>query len=178
MPQQAAQAPQAPAPEPAEDQLRRSRPLAPRHPAAPCRQRPRAPLGAAPHLWRDRSRHQQLPPADRPADRGRLHRHRCLLARRPARRGPGDHGQLSEGAMDRAVAALAVCAEKLRRRRVIARPLGRDRGLPPRGQRPPFRRAGAARDRHRARDHRRPRRKRGWPCSAATGCSSPATARR
>ena len=45
--------------------------------------------------------------------------------------------------MDRAVAALSVCAEKLRRRNVSLVALGRDRGLPPRRQRPPIRRAGA-----------------------------------
>ena len=51
-----------------------------------------AAAGAAPpHLWRDRPRHQQLPAADRAADRRRLHRHRRLFAHRPAGRGPVAH---------------------------------------------------------------------------------------
>ena len=76
--------------------------------------------------------------------------------------------------MDRAVSALSVCAEKLKRRRVSPRPLGRDRGLPPRGQRPPFRRAGAARDRHLPRDHRA----RGGSAARHARLPPPARARR
>ena len=53
-------------------------------------------------------------------------------------------------------------------------PLGRDRGLPPRRQRPPFRRAGAARDRHLPRDHRA----RGGSAAGHARLPPPARARR
>ena len=38
------------------------------------------------HLWRSRPRHQQLPPPHRATGRRRVHRRRCLLADRSARR--------------------------------------------------------------------------------------------
>src|SRR3546814_114378 len=50
-------------------------------------------------------------------------------------------GRISEAAIDRALSALSVCSEKLPPTRV-ARPVGGDRGVPPRRQRTPFRRTG------------------------------------
>jgi exopolyphosphatase/guanosine-5'-triphosphate,3'-diphosphate pyrophosphatase len=67
--------------------------------------------------------------------------------------GLGTSGKISQDAMDRAVAALSVCAEKLRRRRVsLARSVATG-SLPPRGQRPRFRGAGAPGNRHLPGDH-------------------------
>ena len=63
-------------------------------------------------------------------------------------------GSLSAEAMDRAVGALSICAEKLRRRNVSLVSLGRDRGVPARRERRGVRRAGPPRNRHRARHHR------------------------
>jgi exopolyphosphatase/guanosine-5'-triphosphate,3'-diphosphate pyrophosphatase len=64
-----------------------------------------------------RSGHQQLPPADRQPDpRG----FRIVEAySRIVRLGEGlsQTGRLSEAAMERSMAALKVCAEKIRRRR-------------------------------------------------------------
>jgi exopolyphosphatase/guanosine-5'-triphosphate,3'-diphosphate pyrophosphatase len=112
MPQQAAQAPQAPAPGPAEE--------LPQHlPGQEAR-------GAeAPRRWLPRHTYGAI-------DLG-TNNCRLLIARptpdgftvidafsRVVRLGEGmaTSGKLSEGSMDRAVAALGVCAEKLRRRRV------------------------------------------------------------
>ena len=159
MPQQAVPAPLAPVPEPA-------RSGSPKPPATA--------VGVPPHLRRDRSRHQQLPPARRAPDRRRLHRHRRLLARRPARRGHGDQRQdrrRRDGPRGRRAFGLRREIEAPPRQ---PRPLGRDRGLPPRGQRPPFRRAGAARDRHLPRDHRA----RGGSAARHARLPPPARARR
>ena len=88
-------------------------------PGGPDARPPAAAASASPHLWRARSRHQQLPPAGRAPGRGRLHRHRRLLARRPARRRAGDQRpDQRRGDGPRASPRSSVCAEKLRRRRV------------------------------------------------------------
>ena len=119
------------------------------------RRKTAAPEGtSARYLWRARPRHQQLPAADRPPERGRLHRARRLFAHRPAGRGPVGQRQAQpgiDGPGGRGAGGL--------RRQASAPPchagaLGRDRGLPPRRQRPRVRRAGQAGDRHRAGDHR------------------------
>ena len=87
-------------------------------------------------------------------------------------------GELSQEAMDRAVGALSVCADKLRRRNVsLSRSVATEAC-----RRAKNGEAFADRVRdetgHRPRHHRAGRRKRGWLCSAATSCWSPATARR
>ena len=141
MPQQAAQAPQAPAPEP-----------------APGRRPSR---GLPPRRWSTRHTYGAI-------DLG-TNNCRLLIARptdegftvidafsRVVRHGRG-HGDLGQ-ALRRLDGPRRRRAFGLRRETEappgLPRPLGRDRGLPPRGQRPPFRRAGAARDRHLPRDHR------------------------
>ena len=138
MPQQAAMAPQAPVPEPAEAALE----------SLPSRRRvPRHSYGAI-----DLGTNNCRLLVARPGETGFT----VIDAfSRVVRLGEGmaTSGKISEAAMDRAVAALAVCAEKLKRPPGRPRPLGRDRGLPPRRQRPPVRRAGAARDRHLPRNH-------------------------
>ena len=62
-------------------------------------------------------------------------------------------GGLSEAAMARTIEALRVCAGKIGQRKVVDRPLCRDRGVPARRQLPRLPGAGARRDRHRDRDH-------------------------
>ncbi len=103
-----------------------------------------------------RSRHQQLPPPDRPPDRGRVPGGGRLFAHRPPRRGV---------VADRAARRRRDRADPRRpahlpgqdgRARRHPRPQHRDRSLPRGRQRPGVRRQGARRDRRRARD-RRPR---------------------
>lgn len=113
MPQQAVQAPQAPAPEPAEELPQEPPGETPAAAASPARR------------WMPRHTYGAI-------DLG-TNNCRLLIARpteegftvidafsRVVRLGEGmaTSGKLSEGSMDRAVAALGVCAEKLRRRRV------------------------------------------------------------
>jgi exopolyphosphatase / guanosine-5'-triphosphate,3'-diphosphate pyrophosphatase len=108
MPQQAVSAPQAPAPEPARADL--GNPLA--QDLAPRRWTPRHTYGAI-----DLGTNNCRLLVARPSDDGFT----VIDAfSRVVRMGEGmaTSGKLSEGAMDRAVAALSVCAEKLRRRRV------------------------------------------------------------
>jgi exopolyphosphatase / guanosine-5'-triphosphate,3'-diphosphate pyrophosphatase len=108
MPQQAVSAPQAPAPEPAPADL--GNPLA--QDLAPRRWTPRHTYGAI-----DLGTNNCRLLVARPSDDGFT----VIDAfSRVVRMGEGmaTSGKLSEGAMDRAVAALSVCAEKLRRRRV------------------------------------------------------------
>jgi len=103
MPQQAAQAPQAPAPEPVA--------AVPQDPP-PRRWTPRHTYGAI-----DLGTNNCRLLVARPSDEGFT----VIDAfSRVVRMGEGmaTSGKLSEGAMDRAVSALSVCAEKLRRRRV------------------------------------------------------------
>ena len=75
-----------------------------------------------------RSRHQQLPAADRAPCRRRLSRRRRLFAHRPARRGAGGDRRALRGGDGRArSSALQVCAGKIapaqgRRRRATSRP--------------------------------------------------------
>jgi exopolyphosphatase/guanosine-5'-triphosphate,3'-diphosphate pyrophosphatase len=103
MPQQAASAPQAPAPEPA--------PSAPQ-PAPARRWSPRHTYGAI-----DLGTNNCRLLVARPSENGFTV---VDAFSRVVRLGEGmaTSGKISEGAMDRAVAALAVCSEKLRRRRV------------------------------------------------------------
>ena len=109
MPQQAAQAPQAPAPEPALI----GPPAPPSSPDLPPRRwTPRHTYGAI-----DLGTNNCRLLIARPTDEGFT----VIDAfSRVVRMGEGmaTSGKLSEGSMDRAVAALAVCAEKLKRRRV------------------------------------------------------------
>ena len=104
-------------------------------------------------------------------ERGRLRRHRRIFAHRPARRGAGAYRRAVEEAMDRAVAALTICADKLRRRNVsLARSVATEacrRAC--NGAR--VHRTGPRRDRDRARHHRAGRR------SAAGGARLPQAAR-
>ena len=87
-------------------------------------------------------------------------------------------GKLSDEAMDRAVGALrsapTSCAAATSRCRARSPP--KPAAGPSNGRE--FAERVRRRDRHRARHHRARRRKRGWRCSAATSCSSPATGRR
>ena len=135
-----------------------------RHPAA-------RPSGRG--LCRDRPRHQQLPPADR-APIGP----RTSPSSTPSAawcgwaRGWPRPGGCRDEAMDRALGALKICADKLQAPQCPPRPLGRDRGLPPRRERRGLHRAGPARNRHRARHHQRRGR------SAAGGAGLPHPARR
>ena len=107
----------------------------------------------APHLWRARPWHQQLPLAHRAPERGRLHRRRRLLAHRPAGRGAGRE----RAAQRRLDGPRGRRAGDLRRQ--VAPPqrhagaLGRDRGVPPRAQRRRLRRPRPPRDRGGARNH-------------------------
>ena len=125
-----------------------------------------------------RSRHQQLPAAGRAPGERRLHRHRRLFARssgsaRACRR----PASLSDEAMDRAVArawrsAPRSCAAATFRWRARSRP--RPAAAPPTAASSSS--GCATRPGSRSRSSRR-RKKRGWRCSAATSCSSPATGR-
>jgi exopolyphosphatase / guanosine-5'-triphosphate,3'-diphosphate pyrophosphatase len=105
MPQQAVQAPQAPAPGPAEEQLSQDT-------SSGRRWTPRHTYGAI-----DLGTNNCRLLVARPSEDGFT----VIDAfSRVVRLGEGmaTSGKISEGAMDRAVAALAVCSEKLRRRRV------------------------------------------------------------
>jgi len=107
MPQQAAEAPQAPAPEPVPEESG-----GPRENSSPRRWTPRHTYGAI-----DLGTNNCRLLVARPTDQGFT----VIDAfSRVVRMGEGmaTSGKLSEGAMDRAVAALSVCAEKLKRRRV------------------------------------------------------------
>ena len=109
---------------------------------------------ASSHLWRDRSRHEQLSPADRPAHRRGVYRHRRFLADRSAGRGPFAHGDCRTRRWIARSARSAVCAEKLRRRKVSLSRSVATEACRRAGNGSPVRRPGAGRNRHRARHHR------------------------
>ena len=128
---------------------------------------------AAGDLCGARSRHQQLPPADRAADRERLPRRRCVLAHHSPRRGPcrlAPHQRGGDCARGR-------CAPGLSRQ--DARAPGRaraahcHRGLPRGRERASLLRAGRAKKpaSNLRSSIRQPRR--GWRRPAARSCSIP-----
>ena len=124
-------------------------PSAPRAAAADAR--------AASDLCGARSRHQQLPAADRASDRRRLSRHRRVLAHRPARRGRlAPRAASARRRSTRAIEALAICRDKMQQPRRHPRAADRDRGLPRGRERRRVPRPRRRRGRARARD-RRPR---------------------
>ena len=71
-------------------------------------------------------------------------------------------GGLSEAAMARTIEALRICAGKIGQRKVVARPLCRDRGVPARRQLPRLPGPGARGDRASRSRSSRPPRRRGW----------------
>ncbi len=133
----------------------------------------RGPLRRAParDLCGARSRHQQLPPVDRAADRRRLSRRRCIFPHHPPRRGAGrqpPHQRGGDRARGRGAAGLP---RQDARARGCARAAHCDRGLPRRRER--AKRSAPASPRKRASNWRssirRPRR--GWRRPAAPSCS-------
>ena len=106
-------------------------------------------------IRRARSRHEQLPPADRPTARQWLCGDRCLFADRPAGRRAGDDRRLVR-CRDRTdtggVARLFGQAEAAQRH---AGAIGGDRGLSPRDQWRGVHRPRARRNRHPSRHHQR-----------------------
>jgi hypothetical protein len=126
-------------------------------------------------LCRARSRHQQLPAADRPAAGLGLHRDRRLLADRPAGRGARDHRPaIRRGDRPHPGGAANLRGEAQAPQR-LACALGGDRGVPPGLERCRVHRARLSRDRHRARHHHR--RGRGAACRARLPCAARARRR-
>jgi exopolyphosphatase / guanosine-5'-triphosphate,3'-diphosphate pyrophosphatase len=147
--------------------IARSRPLsrAPGDPSGP--RRGQAPLYAALDLGTNSCRMLIAQPKGSQFTSSTAFPRRCSLARGWRRRAgcrglDGAHG-----------AGAAHLPEEDRKHGVTPDAAGRDRGLPPRPQRPRLHPPGAARDRPAAGDHRRPRKRRGWPSSPARRWSDP-----